>query len=109
MSAEANLAGMFPPLTEDEKWNKDIMWQPIPVHTLPTDSDMLLHGDKACPKYDALYEYYMNRSPEVQAIFKKYGHLFPYWTRKSGENVTTIEDVFMLYKKLVSDKERNKP
>lgn len=29
-SAEAVLAGLFQP-TEAEKWNKEILWQPIPV------------------------------------------------------------------------------
>lgn len=38
MSAQANLAGLFYP-TEDEQWTKDILWQPVPVHTLPRESN----------------------------------------------------------------------
>uniref|UniRef100_A0ACB8FUS9 Uncharacterized protein n=1 Tax=Sphaerodactylus townsendi TaxID=933632 RepID=A0ACB8FUS9_9SAUR len=34
MSAQANLAGLFPPTTE-EIWNPQIPWQPIPVHVVP--------------------------------------------------------------------------
>lgn len=30
MSALANLAGLFPPTGDDEIWNPDIKWQPIP-------------------------------------------------------------------------------
>lgn len=30
MSAEACLSGLFIP-TEEEQWNKQIMWQPVPV------------------------------------------------------------------------------
>lgn len=30
MSAQANLAGLFPPTHDDEKWHDDILWQPIP-------------------------------------------------------------------------------
>lgn len=107
MSAETSLAGMFPPVTEEEKWHPKLMWQPIPVHTLPKESDMLLHGDKPCPKYDFLYNYYLTKSSEVQYIHKRYGNLFSYWTEMSGQNITTIEDVYNLYKKLYSDKERN--
>lgn len=32
MSAEAALSGLFIP-TEEEQWNKQILWQPIPVIT----------------------------------------------------------------------------
>lgn len=108
-SAEANLAGLFPPLSAEEKWNEEILWQPVPVHTVPKESDMLLHGDKPCPKYDALLEYYSKKSPEVQEILRKYGHLFPYWAEKSGMNITTIIDVGYLYKKLITDKDQNRP
>ncbi|KAL0151811.1 hypothetical protein M9458_052812, partial [Cirrhinus mrigala] len=38
MSAEANLAGMFPP-NDSEMFNPDLKWQPIPVHTVPEDED----------------------------------------------------------------------
>lgn len=30
MSAQANLAGLFPPTHDIEKWHNDIKWQPIP-------------------------------------------------------------------------------
>uniref|UniRef100_A0A9J7X1U9 Lysosomal acid phosphatase n=1 Tax=Cyprinus carpio carpio TaxID=630221 RepID=A0A9J7X1U9_CYPCA len=38
MSAEANLAGMFPP-NGSEEFNPDLKWQPIPVHTVPVDKE----------------------------------------------------------------------
>lgn len=38
MSAQANLAGLFPP-TGDQVWNPDIRWQPIPVHPLMGGDD----------------------------------------------------------------------
>lgn len=43
MSAEANLAGMFPP-TEEESWMKGLNWQPLPVHSIPTQYDNVSHS-----------------------------------------------------------------
>ncbi|KAJ1101649.1 hypothetical protein NDU88_006715 [Pleurodeles waltl] len=40
MSAEANLAGMYPP-TGEQIWNDTIPWQPIPVHTVPLSEDQV--------------------------------------------------------------------
>lgn len=38
MSAEVDLAGLYPP-NSGEVWNDKIQWQPIPVHTKPLNSD----------------------------------------------------------------------
>ncbi|XP_041493643.1 lysosomal acid phosphatase isoform X2 [Microtus oregoni] len=54
MSAEANLAGLFPP-NEVQRFNPNISWQPIPVHTVPITEDRLLKFPLGpCPHYEQL-------------------------------------------------------
>ncbi|XP_077115806.1 testicular acid phosphatase homolog isoform X2 [Ranitomeya variabilis] len=51
MSAQANLAGLYPP-NGTQQWHPDIPWQPIPVHTVPVSQDRLLKfPSKDCPRF----------------------------------------------------------
>ena len=52
MSAESQLAGLFPP-EGDQIFDPSIPWQPIPVHTVPKESDTLFKHP-GCPKYTEL-------------------------------------------------------
>ncbi|KAJ6661973.1 hypothetical protein lerEdw1_012820 [Lerista edwardsae] len=54
MSAQANLAGLFPPIGK-QIWSHKIAWQPIPVHTVPLKDDRLLNFPiKNCSRFDRL-------------------------------------------------------
>lgn len=46
MSAEANLAGLYPP-EEQQVFNPNISWQPIPVHTVPDDMEKVSHFNRS--------------------------------------------------------------
>ncbi|XP_058859336.1 lysosomal acid phosphatase-like [Acipenser ruthenus] len=64
MSAEANLAGLYPP-NGSEVFNPNITWQPIPVHTVPDTEDMLLRFPLPnCPRYDLL----MNETKKTETF-----------------------------------------
>ncbi|KAM6451664.1 prostatic acid phosphatase-like [Liasis olivaceus] len=56
MSAQANLAGLFPP-SASEAWNPDIHWQPIPVHTVPlSEEKLLMYPSFHCPHFNELLQ-----------------------------------------------------
>lgn len=108
MSAQANLAGMYEP-NDTEVWHEHILWQPIPVHTLPMVLDNILRPryEDRCPRYDKMYNWYIKKSPEAEKMYEKYGHLFEGWAKNSGRKVKHIEHVFSIYKKLLSQKQQN--
>uniref|UniRef100_A0A1D5QQZ0 acid phosphatase n=1 Tax=Macaca mulatta TaxID=9544 RepID=A0A1D5QQZ0_MACMU len=54
MSAMTNLAALFPP-EGVSIWNPNLLWQPIPVHTVPLSEDQLLYLPfRNCPRFQEL-------------------------------------------------------
>lgn len=98
MSAEANLAGLYPPRNK-QIWDKDVLWQPIPVHTEPDYEDNLVAMKKDCPMYNRLLaelfktEFFVNIS---------HGNhdLYAYLTKYTGILVSTLEEIEYLYNTL---------
>lgn len=108
MSAQANLAGLYPP-NGDEIWSENIpTWHPIPVHTVPLKDDHVLYKPKNCPNYVAAFLEYVNKSHEVQEIYTKNQHLFSHWSKMCGSDIKTIADVSLLYNTLYIEKLHNK-
>ncbi|CAH0548757.1 unnamed protein product [Brassicogethes aeneus] len=99
MSAEANLAGLYPPMAS-QKFDKNLTWQPIPIHTIPEKMDALLAGKKECAKYTELRNA-LFKTPYFRNISRKYHDLFAYLTVKSGNKVTTLEKLEYLYNTLL--------
>ncbi|XP_066144524.1 prostatic acid phosphatase-like isoform X2 [Euwallacea fornicatus] len=64
-SAASNLAGLFPP-EEEQVWNKNLLWQAIPIHTVPMEEDQILAAAVPCAKYDKLYADLMNSEQFTQ-------------------------------------------
>lgn len=85
MSAEADLAGLFPP-NKDQVWNPNIPWQPIPVHTMPETLDELLAAKKSCPAYDYALKKY-KKSEDFVHLNKRFQWLYDYLTENCGRKV----------------------
>lgn len=98
MSAEANLAGLYPPANK-QIWDPAIKWMPIPVHTVPMTQDYVLIGKKYCPRYD----YEMNKvlqSPEMKRIDEENAQLYDYLSKKSGHKIENLQNIEYLYNTL---------
>ena len=89
MSAEAFLAGLFPP-EGYQKWGDHQLgelWQAVPIHTIPKDEDYLLKAQIKCPPYDALVEEFWQHSPELQQIQKDNQAMLDYIAENAGLTV----------------------
>uniref|UniRef100_T1IKD9 acid phosphatase n=1 Tax=Strigamia maritima TaxID=126957 RepID=T1IKD9_STRMM len=87
-------------------WNKNLPWQPIPVHTIPVEEDYLLSLDSICPKYDKLFEEQIN-SPEAKKINAQYKELFEFLTNKTGVMVKQFDDASEFYDIFLIDQIHN--
>ncbi|XP_021935195.1 prostatic acid phosphatase isoform X2 [Zootermopsis nevadensis] len=94
MSAASNLAGLYPP-EGDQKWNKNIDWQPIPVHTVPESMDEILAGKRPCASYDAEL-LRVKTSPEMRRYNEEHADLYRYTSEQSGSNIHDPESLEFL-------------
>lgn len=95
MSALSNLAGFFPPIGTDI-WNQNLLWQPIPVHTIPEHKDKILAAKKSCPAYDYALNKLRN-SDEFKKLDKKYSQIYKYLTEKTGKKIQNMQGVQYIY------------
>ncbi|KAM3856133.1 lysosomal acid phosphatase isoform 2-T2 [Vipera latastei] len=87
MSAEANLAGLYPP-EEQQVFNPNISWQPIPVHTVPDDMEKLLRFPLSpCPRYEQLQNETRQTPEYINMTLQNMQFL------KMVANMTGIQDV----------------
>lgn len=110
MSAQVNLAGLFIP-RNNEIWNKDLLWRPVSVHSVPSSEDILLRPSYLgrCNKYLLLYYFLMSESTEAKEIIAKYGHYFPFWEKMGHRKILTIDDAFTVYKEQTSEQNPDEP
>ncbi|XP_046643303.1 prostatic acid phosphatase-like [Daphnia pulicaria] len=106
MSAECHLAGLFQP-NDNQTWHPDLAWQPIPVHTIAKEQDLLLVLESECPRYDELLAQ-LNSSPDVRKRMDSNKEMLDYLAVNSGLNMTEIDDIEYLYDTLFIEDRFNK-
>ncbi|XP_047432440.1 lysosomal acid phosphatase-like [Mugil cephalus] len=107
MSAEANLAGLYPP-SGRQIFTLDLKWQPIPVHTVPPNEERLLsYPLKDCPRYTQLMNEtrHTEEFANVTAAYKDFLELV---RNKTGLNKTDVESVWSVYDTLFCESRHNK-
>ncbi|KAM9766703.1 lysosomal acid phosphatase [Menidia menidia] len=106
MSAESNLAGLFPPSGQQE-FRQGLEWQPIPVHTVPQSQERLLNfplGD--CPRYKQL----MNETEHTEEFINvtlTYQDVIELVRNKTGLERTSVESVWSVYDTLFCESRHN--
>ncbi|XP_029424444.1 lysosomal acid phosphatase isoform X2 [Nannospalax galili] len=96
MSAEANLAGLFPP-NEMQSFNPNISWQPIPVHTVPITEDRLLKFPLGpCPRYEQLQNE-TRQTAEYQNKTIQNAQFLDMVANETGLTDLTLETVWNVY------------
>ncbi|KAI1889606.1 hypothetical protein AGOR_G00164650 [Albula goreensis] len=96
MSAEANLAGMYPP-NGSQVFNPNLKWQPIPVHTAPQDEDRLLSFPLPnCPRFDSL----LNETTHTEGflnVTRLYKDFLEMLRNKTGLKDASVETVWSVH------------
>lgn len=101
-SAQVQLAGLFPP-GPSQKWNKDIMWQPIPVHSMPKNEDPMLRStDDLCPRRDELVSK-KKSAPEYESKLSSSKDFLAKLSNYSGMHVT-FNNLFYISDSMLAEK-----
>lgn len=107
MSASHMLAGMYPPRNE-QIWNNSLLWQAIPIHTMPGESDNVLAMKRPCALYDKAYKEYQ-QSNEVLSTKNSNRTLLKYLEGNAHQTITDFCDVKTIYHALWVENLKNFP
>jgi len=104
-SAAVLLAALFPPV-DDQVWNDRLMWQPIPIHSVPLAMDKLITVKAKCPLYDKEKR---RSDAQLAAMYDKQNtQLYQYLSENTGQNISSLLDVESLFNVLEIEKETGK-
>jgi hypothetical protein len=106
MSSYCNLAGLYYPRKDDQRWNSSIPWVPVPVHTIPTAQDIMLI-DSYCPRYDQLEDELL-QSPMVQLVVEENRDLFELLQQETGlPPPVNISNMWQIQDQLYCEEQHN--
>lgn len=98
MSAQATLAGLFPPNGE-QIWNENIDWQPVPVHTVPLKYDYTLRTSKQCDRKD-YFQMKFENSTDYTGVFEEFKTILDAMRAFTGLPLKMLYEVKMLHSTL---------
>lgn len=111
MSALCNAAGMFTP-SGHQIWNNTFNWQPVPIHTIPTDDDYLVFQGIPCDIVDETVEKLKN-SEAMTTYLTRYDKIVNYIEENTGIKLETnqnkINTIYSLYSSLSTERDRGLP
>ncbi|XP_054623221.1 lysosomal acid phosphatase isoform X3 [Dunckerocampus dactyliophorus] len=106
MSAEANLAGLYPP-SDEQLFSSNIKWQPIPVHTVPKSEERLLSFPlEDCPRYKELMNE-TEHTDEFLNVTAANKDIIALVQNRTGLNKTTVDTVWGVYDTLFCESRHN--
>lgn len=106
MSAAANLAGFFP-TDVNSTWNEYLQWQPIPIHTIPTEMDYILLDKRSCPRFNQELKSY-KKSSKYKTLNRRFKLTYQYLEEHSGKDIKNIQSALNLYDTLLIENLKNK-
>ncbi|XP_019716381.1 lysosomal acid phosphatase [Hippocampus comes] len=107
MSAEANLAGLYPPNGE-QVFSPNIMWQPIPVHTVPQSEEKLLSfPQRDCPRFEELMNE-TEQTEEFRNVTAANQDVLDLVRNKTGLKTMSVESAWSVYDTLFCELRHNK-
>uniref|UniRef100_A0A5F8HBA0 Lysosomal acid phosphatase n=1 Tax=Monodelphis domestica TaxID=13616 RepID=A0A5F8HBA0_MONDO len=108
MSAEANLAGLFP-VEGAQSFNPNITWQPIPVHTVPEAQDKLLKFPMGpCPRFEQLQNK-TRQTPEYQNETLRNAQFLEMVANETGVTDLSLETAWNVYDTLFCEQTHGLP
>lgn len=105
MSGHVTAAGMFPP-NPFQIWNPKLNWQPIPIHTLPITKDSSLALKRQCDRFHYLMIKEYEETPAYTDLFEQNRALIRYLEEYSGQNLSSINSIHVLYQALDAEKSK---
>uniref|UniRef100_A0A915I5F1 acid phosphatase n=1 Tax=Romanomermis culicivorax TaxID=13658 RepID=A0A915I5F1_ROMCU len=99
MSAAANLAGMYPPVG-NQIWDQNLLWQPIPVHSVPREYDPVLWMDKPCPTVSDLYKKKVFKSESYTKVERENADFLAFLSNKTGIKNLPLLDMWSVFDSL---------
>lgn len=106
MSAQACLAGLFPPAPE-QIWKENFDFNPIPVHTQPQQEDYILATVRKCDRFEHFFGEYI-KTGEYNEIFEKYRSIIQYLEKNIEKKFHAVADIYDLYDTLNIQKSKGK-